>query len=49
MMLIDYSKEMEKELYVGFMDYEKAFDFANRAEIVNDLIKKAVEKHIQMR
>ena len=25
---------------VGFMDYEKAFDFANRANIVSDLMKK---------
>jgi hypothetical protein len=43
-MLIDYSKEKKKELFVGFMDYEKAFDFANRAEIINDLIKKGCGK-----
>lgn len=44
MMLIDYSKEKKKELFVGFMDYEKAFDFANRAEIINDLIRRGCGK-----
>ena len=47
MMLIDYSKEKQKDLFVGFMDYEKAYDFVNRAEIINDLIRKGCEKPSQ--
>jgi hypothetical protein len=37
--LIQYSKEHGIDLYVGFMDYEKAYDYANRANIVADLMK----------
>ena len=39
-LLIQYSKEQRKELYVGFTDFEKAFDFSNRANILSDLMKK---------
>ena len=39
MMLIHYAAENGKELLAGFMDYEKAFDYANRANIVSDMIK----------
>ena len=40
LLLIQYSSEKEKDLLVGFMDYEKAFDYANRANIISDLMKK---------
>ena len=38
--VIDYSREHEKDLYVGFLDYEKAFDFTNRAGIISDMMNK---------
>ena len=40
LLLIQYSKENGKDLDVGFMDFEKAFDFSNRANIIFDLMKK---------
>ena len=44
MILIDYSKEQRKNLYVGFMDCEKAFDYVNREGIITDLMKKGCGK-----
>ncbi len=38
-LMIDYSREKEKDLYIGFLDYEKAFDYANRAGILTDFMK----------
>ena len=40
LMVIDYANEKKKDLFVGFLDYEKAFDYANRAGIVSDLMEK---------
>ena len=37
-MLLAYANDNNEELYLGFMDYEKAFDFANRGIIIHDLI-----------
>ena len=39
-LLIHYSRKEKKDFCVGFMDYEKAFDYANRALIVLKLIEK---------
>ena len=39
-LLISYEKEKKKDLMVGFMDYEKAFDYAYRSNIILDLMKK---------
>ena len=39
-LLLHYSKQENKDLCIGFMDYEKAFDYANRAHIVLKLIEK---------
>ena len=39
-LLLHYSKQENKDLCIGFMDYEKAFDYANRAYIVLKLIRK---------
>ena len=38
-LLIDHSKEKNKDLFVGFLDYEKAYDYVNRAEIISSLMK----------
>ena len=37
-LLISYSKENNKDLFVGFLDYEKAYDYVNRAEVVTSLM-----------
>ena len=39
-LLIHYSKTKKKNFIVGFLDYEKAFDYANRAQIILKLINK---------
>ena len=39
-LLIKFSKSNNKDLFVAFMDYEKAFDYANRMNIICDLISK---------
>ena len=38
--IMEYLKTQNKTLYVGFLDYEKAFDFVNRPNIIKDLMKK---------
>ena len=39
-LLLHKANKVQKDLCIGFMDYEKAFDFANRAKIVLKLIDK---------
>ena len=39
-LLIQYAKDDKKNLFVMFLDYAKAFDYANRMKIVKDLIEK---------
>ena len=39
-LLIHFSKKIKKDLIVGYLDYEKAFDYANRANIVLTLMSK---------
>ena len=39
-LLIHFSKKIKKDLIVGYLDYEKAFDYANRANIVLKLMSK---------
>ena len=36
------AKIVKKELFVGLIDYEKAFDFVNRAELVRNMMKKGI-------
>ena len=38
--IMDYLKSLGEYLYVGFLDYEKAFDFVNRANIIKHLREK---------
>ena len=45
-LLICYAKENSKNLFVGFLDFEKAFDFVNRAEVISDLMKKNCGKNL---
>ena len=39
-MLIVYCRENKKNLFVGFLDYEKAFDYANRGQLILDLVNQ---------
>ena len=43
MLLIDYADEKKKNLFIGFLDYEKAFDYVNRAGIVSKLMQDGCE------
>ena len=44
LMLIDMSKRLKKDLLIGIIDYEKAFDFANRYTLCEDMMKKQFGK-----
>ena len=45
MLLFNHAKFIKKQFFVGFMDYEKTYDFANRGIIIKDLIKKGCGKN----
>ena len=38
--LIAYAKSNNKNLFVAFIDYEKAFDYTNRMQLIRDLMNK---------
>ena len=38
-LLIELANSQNETVFIGFVDYEKAFDFTNRAEIVRDLVE----------
>ena len=37
-LLMELAKSLNETIFIGFIDYEKAFDFVNRCDIVKDLI-----------
>ena len=37
--LIDYCDEKKKNLFIGFLDYEKAFDYVNRAGVISKMMQ----------
>ena len=37
-LLLHYSKMTKKDFYIAFFDYEKAFDYTNRAIVINKLM-----------
>ncbi len=39
-LMIELANHNNKTIFIGFMDYEKAFDFTNRADIVAELMEK---------
>ena len=43
-LMIELANHNNKTIFIGFMDYEKAFDYTNRADIVKDLISKGAGK-----
>ena len=44
LMLIDLSKRLNKDLLIGVIDYEKAFDFTNRFLLCQDMMNKQFGK-----
>ena len=44
LMLIDLSKRQKKDMLLGVIDYEKAFDFANRYTLCKDMMEKRFGK-----
>ena len=47
-LLMELAKSLNETIFIGFIDYEKAFDFVNRYDIVRDLMaEKAGCKFVQ--
>ena len=44
LLLIDYAKHLKKNIFIGLLDFEKAYDFTNRAILISDLLEKGVGK-----
>ena len=44
LLLIDVAKIIGKDLFIGVIDYEKAFDFTNRYLLAKDLINNGIGK-----
>ena len=44
LMLIDLSKRLKKDMVIGVIDYEKAFDFTNRFPLFHDMMDKQFGK-----
>ena len=42
LLLLDMAQKRNKTLYICLLDYEKAFDFSNRAEMAKQLIKNNI-------
>ena len=43
-LLISFSKQNNRGLFVGFLDFEKAFDYVNRAKLLTDLMDQGCGK-----
>ena len=46
LLLIDYAKISRKSLFIGLLDFEKAYDFTNRAILIQDMMKKGAGKKL---
>ena len=44
LLLIEYAKEKNKSIFIGLLDFEKAFDFTNRSILISDLMNKGIGK-----
>ena len=42
LLLFDMSNHLGKNIFIGLLDYEKAFDFVNRSTLLNKLMAKGV-------
>ena len=39
---MELSKSTKQELFIAFMDYEKAFDFLNRPKLINKMMERGI-------
>ena len=46
LLLIDYAKHLNKSIYIGLLDFEKAYDFTNRAVLISDLLERGIGKRL---
>ena len=46
LLLIDFSKNSDKSLFIGLLDFEKAYDFLNRAILMSDLMEKGIGRKL---
>ena len=44
LLLIDLAKHLKKSIYIGLLDFEKAYDFTNRAILISDLLERGIGK-----
>ena len=44
--MIDYAKINKKSIFIGLLDFEKAYDFLNRAILITDLMKIGIGKRL---
>ena len=45
-LLLDWAKYRGHELFIGLLDYEKAFDFVNRNRLIDDMVAKGADKNL---
>ena len=44
LLLLDLAKHLKKTIFIGLLDFEKAYDFTNRAILIEDLLEKGIGK-----
>ena len=44
-LLIDFADETKRDLFVGFLDFEKAYDYVNRAKLLTNLMEDKCGKN----
>lgn len=44
LLLLDLAKHLKKTIFIGLLDFEKAYDFTNRAILIEDLLDKGIGK-----
>ena len=42
LLIIEHGKNIKKNIFIGLLDYEKAFDYTNRATLIEDLITQGI-------
>ena len=42
LLVIEHAKNTKKEIFIGLLDFEKAFDYTNRATLITDLLRHGI-------
>lgn len=45
-LLLDWASYRDHDLFIGLLDYEKAFDFVNRYRLINDLVDEGADRNL---